>query len=356
MKDKKRDSMVAGLVAASMIGSQIPALASNQSTGNNYDYSNSESFDVKRVIESLYQKQMNSLVPVLEELKQFYEQVDTNNIIKTAYKNAYEMINMDLDYMMVSYGVSNYYQFIPNSQDYLKDIIRNNQLLGSLRIKPSGSSREPDYGIIPDENSQLGFRKKTDEDKKLIDEYTNILNKAEYVDPSLISLIVAVEQNEQIDDTLLTVLDSIYHNQNIYLNNVKTELTDFYENVDINNIIKEAYSSAYDAYNMPIDDTGLYENKDLNDYLNIISRNNLILSNLFIKTTSNARDTDYGVIIDKNSEYGFRIKTEEDKELLKKYSEIVGKNLNDLPIVNDELMQFLNYACTKVNTQGQTLR
>ncbi len=339
MDDKTKAKIGAGIIAGTMIGGGMPVLAAENKPVENYSnesYVDFAEIDTQKVLENLYEEQMNTLVPALENLKKFYTDVDTKNIIKTAYRSAYEKVFTDLGYMIVNYGGTSYYNYIPATQDYLGEIIKNNNLINDLRIRPAGNAREPDYGIITDPSTALGFRTKTEEDRALIDSYSNILDKVKYIDNSVISLIVAINNNENIDEVLLYALKNIYEEQRNYLYSVKPQLENFYTDVDTKNIIKTAYSYAYDALKIPLDDSILLDEQTnlTNVYISLISRNNNILNSLKIKSAGNARDTDYGVIMDPNSEYGFRIKTEEDKNLIEQYSSIIENR----PIISNDLL------------------
>ncbi len=342
MNEKTKAAISAGLIAGGMFGSSLPVLADDNNINyeNDTTYMDMATFDTSKVVESLYQQQMNALVPALEKLQNFYTTVDTNNIIKTAYKGAYEKAFTNLGYMKISYGNSNYYNYVPASQDYLGEIIKNNELIGALKIKPAGTGREPDYGIIPDSNSAMGFRTKTEEDRRLIDEYTSILSEAQIIDSSVISLIVAINNGEALDDVLLYAVKDVYQNQKNYLDIVKPELINFYKNQDSKNIIKNGFDTAYTALNIPTDDSALYTDEQPSSFIPLIIRNNEIFSRLRIDVAGNGREPDYGVIRDPESDYGFRQKTEEDKQLIAEYTKILGKT----PIVSPELIALFNYA------------
>ncbi len=352
MAEKNKKALASGLIAASLIGSTTPALASQNVEENIEEatYSDIETIDTQKVVESLYEKQMNTLVPVLEELKEFYTNIDTDNIIKTAFKPAYEKVFTDLGYMKISYGSTSYYNYVPVSQDYLGEIFKNNELINALRIKPMGTARDPDYGIMTDPNSEMGFRTKTEEDRALIDSYTNILNKTKTINQSVISLIVAINNGEDLEDVLLYSLRSTYEEQRKYLNTILPELEKFYSEVDTQDIIKNGYNNAYEAINMPTDEAVFNDMEEIDAYLSLISRNNNILNSLRIEVAGTARDTDYGVIMDPSSQYGFRLKTEEDKALIEQYSNIIGQR----PLVNNDLMTLFSQAkalCQNVKTR-----
>ena len=138
-------------------------------------------------LKDLYQYQMNYLYNTIKDLKEFYLNEDKNDIIKNAYPNAYDVINYDFtkDAYYISMG-----QFIAkNEEDYAKLIIKNNELIRSLNIKSLGNGRDPEYGIIKDSSSELGFRKKTLEDKELINEYTDIVGNLNVLPISVIECL-----------------------------------------------------------------------------------------------------------------------------------------------------------------------
>ena len=292
-------------------------------------------------LKDLYQYQMNYLYNTIEELKEFYLNEDKNDIIKNAYPNAYDVINYDFtkDAYYISMG-----QFIAkNEEDYAKLIIKNNELIRSLNIKSLGNGRDPEYGIIKDNNSELGFRKKTLEDKELINKYTDILGNPFIISSDLLKVLSTDEVNEE---DLLNALESVINNQINFIKSTQNKLRKFYDETDSKNIIKNAYDSAYLSYNSLIGvmyttdgyghysvvrDNSLSTSELIKNYLDIIKENNILIGNFKIKSLGNSRDPEYGIIKDSSSELGFRKKTLEDKELINEYTDIVG-NLNVLPI------------------------
>ena len=85
---------------------------------------------------------------------------------------------------------------------YIDLIERNNRIIAGFRIKASGNGRDPEYGVIPDSNSEYGFRRKTDEDKFLIDNYTLLVQNTYSVDYSILNLLNSVNQRVIKDRTL----------------------------------------------------------------------------------------------------------------------------------------------------------
>lgn len=296
---------------------------------------------IESVLESIYQNQMEYLVPTISKLKEFYETKDTEDIIKNGYDYAYDVINIDLDYYVIYNGTD--YTYRPKSINLMDAIEKNNMLIHSLKIKALGNGRDPEYGVIKDNNTELGFRLKTEEDKKLIDEYTEIVGESYFADENILRLINGIKNNDDIEELLLAALDSTYDKQMAYIYEVRDNLKTFYEEKDSNNIIKEAYPNAYNSFN---EDLNVYyvsytknfidkdilannemTNKEMIDkYIELVKRNNGIINSFRIKTLGNARDTDYGVIKDGKSELGFRIKTEDDKQLIDEYSECLKEN------------------------------
>ena len=296
---------------------------------------------IESVLESIYQNQMEYLVPTISKLKEFYETKDTKDIIKNGYDYAYDVINIDLDYYVIYNGTD--YTYRPKSINLMDAIEKNNMLIHSLKIKALGNGRDPEYGVIKDNNTELGFRIKTEEDKKLIDEYTEIVGESYFADENILRLINGIKNNDDIEELLLAALDSTYDKQMAYIYEVRDNLKTFYEEKDSNNIIKEAYPNAYNSFNEDLNayyvsytknfiDKDILANNEMTNkemidkYIELVKRNNGIINSFRIKTLGNARDTDYGVIKDSKSELGFRIKTEEDKQLIDEYSECLKEN------------------------------
>ena len=344
-----KEKVTAALTAAGLLtGVGVQAQASTNGYETNEQITSNE-VDTNTVLDSLYQEQM--LIPVIEQLKAFYSTVDNKDIIKKAFPNAYSLLDANLGYTVISYG-TNTKTYIPNSQDYIKDINRNNQFILALKIKPAGNSRDIDSGLIRDENAMNGFRLKTDEDKQLIDEYSSILANAKIIDENLIALINSLNNNEDITDDLQSFLWDTYQKQITYLNQVKSALNNFYNEIDVNNVIKRGYPSAYNAYSFEIHDDLENINTNINETLyGIIMRNNELINNLEIFDPTSARNNDYGIIMDADTEYGFRTKTEEDKKLIEQYNNIIANS----PKINQEIINMLNMALEKSFNSSQTL-
>ena len=87
------------------------------------------------------------------------------------------------------------------SEELVNLIRENNNMISMLSIKPAGNGRDPEYGIISDSNSELGFRKKTKEDMELINKYTDLVEIDN--DYSLISLFDYAKDNKLKNDYTL---------------------------------------------------------------------------------------------------------------------------------------------------------
>lgn len=136
---------------------------------------NEEEFNT--ALDEIYQSQMSYLIPAQERIRTFFETVDNKDIIKTGYSGAYNAAYADLECEVRNYGIGAY-RYVSNNPDLLAAIKNNNILISSLNIKRSGSARDTDFGVIIDPNAPAGIRTKTEEDLKLIDEYTqNIGNQ-----------------------------------------------------------------------------------------------------------------------------------------------------------------------------------
>ncbi len=344
-----KEKVTAALTAAGMLtGVGVQAQAST----NGYETElQTNAVDLNVVLDSLYQEQMNSLIPVIEQLKAFYSTVDNKDIIKKAFPNAYSLLDANLGYTAISNGTS-IKTYIPNSQDYIKDINRNNEYIMALKIQPAGNSREIDSGLIKDENAINGSRLKTAEDNQLIAEYSSILANAKIIDDNLISLVNSLNNNEDITNDLQSYLWNMYQKQNAYLSQVKVALNNFYNEIDVNNVIKKGYPNAFNAYSFEIHDNLENLNASPNEtLLGIIMRNNELINNLEIIKSTSARNTDYGIIMDAEAEYGFRTKTEEDKKLIEQYNNIIANS----PKINQEIINMLNMALEKSLNASQTL-
>ena len=334
----KKAAALSTAAMMSMAGA-TPALAQtnvNNVEAQQFDY---DINNMDNVLDDLYQQQMNYLVPTVEKLKEFYSNVDTKNIIKTGYGNAYNVINTDLGYETRSYGY-NSTVYISKNQDLVSELKKNNQLINSLKIK-STSARDTDYQMIFDGSN---LRLKTKEDNDLIDNYTNIVGYPITINENLINLLNDIKNKnyDNIDDEYLNALTEINQAQNKYIFSTKSKLKDFYENIDTKNIIKNGYNGAYNAY---LDNN--YYNIDFSDeneiesfLLESIKNNNNIITSMRINGIT-SRTPDYNVIVDPSAQMGIRQKTSEDKELIEQYSNIVGtpyvlpisviKNLENVP-------------------------
>lgn len=216
-----------------------------------------------------------------------------------------------------------------------------------MKIKADGNGRDPDFGIIFDDKTELGFRKKTDEDIELIDKYTDMVGERFIIDDSLINLLDSISKGEDVSHKLLEVLEDYYVKQMNYIDRTRNNLKEFYNSKD-SKLIKDSYLNAFNSY---IEDLNFYKishgvgyynfidmnianneylsNEDLiNYYIELIKRNNIIINNFKIKHSVSASDTDYNVIIDNNSELGFRIKTDEDKIIIDVYSNLIEESYN----------------------------
>ena len=236
---QKREKKLVAYLTALILGiSSLSVPAYAESTNNNISYSQQEINSKLVILQTLYTEQQNYLNHTIADLKQFFAEKDSKNIIKEAYPNVYETISNQLDQ---SYPLN-------SEEEYIESIKENNRLIQSLKIKPLGTGRDPEYGIISDQNSEFGFRVKTEEDKALIDGYTNILGNPLVVNEKLLKLIET--PNDEIDkEEYLSTIESLINNQINYLINVDKNLQKFYEERDTQNIIKEAYPNAYEAIN-----------------------------------------------------------------------------------------------------------
>ena len=341
IKDTKKIAAI--LTALSMTLSSGIAMASNENNvDNNVSIESTISSNtIDSVLESIYQEQMEYLVPTIEKLKEFYENKDSKDIIKNGYKNAYNAINVDLDYSKIYNGLN--YNYKPINTNLIEAIDRNNTIIYSLKIKALGNGRDPEYGIITDNNTPLGFRVKTEEDKKLIDEYTELVGDSYFADYNVLRLINAIDNNDDIEELLITALDSTYDRQMSYIYETRENLKEFYEEKDINNIIKNAYKDAYNSYTEDLNayyvsytknfiDKYILENNQMTNkeiidkYIELVKRNNRIISAFKIKPMGNGRDPEYGIINDDSTQLGFRAKTEEDYKLIDVYTNCLGKN------------------------------
>lgn len=330
---------------------------------------NNKQFNIDYVMNDIYQKQMDYLIPTIEKLKDFYNERDTKDIIKNGYKNAYNVINTDLNYYKAYNGTD--YDYISKEYNLFETIKKNNILINNLKIKSSGNGRDTDYGVIYDDSSELGFRLKTNEDIELIDEYTNIVKNNFILDNSLINLLERINNNENVNDLLLNVLEDYYERQMIYIDNTRNDLKEFYDNED-SNLIKESYSDAYNSYSSDLNafkvnygsnysfidkdianSEYLSNNELIEQYIYLIKRNNIIINNFKIKRNNSARDTDYNMIIDNNNELGFRTKTDEDKMIIDVYSNLINESYN----IGDNLVIMIEdiYNYNKDNTMIKKL-
>ena len=215
-----------------------------------------------------------------------------------------------------------------------------------LRIKRNGTARDTDFGMIKGKDGN--YRPKTEDDKALIEQYTNIFNKALYIDDTILDLVNKINNNDITDENLLMEVEQVYRNQIQYLFRTKSNLENFYEEKDTKDIIKNGYPSAYSVIQAKIDDSVLYDRNDVKLFIEAIKRNNRLISQLRIKSYGTARDTDYGVILDPTTELGFRSKTDEDKALIDEYTNILG-TLKTYP---EEFITLLEQAQSKINTQS----
>ncbi len=343
MQNKTKAKIAGTLAALTAFGTTTPALANDEI--NLDSYIEQDMVSVEEVLHFLYEKQMNSIIPVVEELNNFYTYIDNKDIIKSAYPRTYQNLDLDLGYIQRSYG-STYYDYVPNDGDYLNGIIKNNHFLLSLKITLDGSGREPTYGVIPDTNTEQGFRMRNSEDIELMSTYNDILNRANLVSENLLKVVNNYDSVSE--DDLLMALKDIYESQKDYLNEIMPKLAYFYEQVDTENIIKNGFSNAYQAFLTPRDDSAIYNTTDIiNSYLSVIIRNNEIINNLLI-----SEDAGYGVIIDDAAEYGIRQKTDKDKELIENYKKLVG-NYYSNPTLDYSVINLLNQSAK--NIQNKTL-
>ena len=338
MENKTKAKIAGTLAALTALGTSTPALASDDVYVDSYI--EDDMVSVEEVLHFLYEKQMNSIIPMVEELNNFYTYVDNKDIIKSAYPRTYQNLDLDLGYIQRSYG-STYYDYVPNDGDYLNGIIKNNHFLLSLKITLNGSGREPTYGVIPDNKSEQGFRMRNSEDIDLISDYNAILNKACLVSENVLNVVANYDSVSEND--LLMALKDIYEDQTNYLNEIMPKLAYFYEQVDVDNVIKKGFSNVYQAFLTPRDDNAIYNTTDaVNNYLSVITRNNEIINGLLI-----SEDAGYGVIIDENAEYGIRQKTDKDKELIENYKKVVG-NYYSNPILDYSVINLLNQSAKNV--------
>ena len=346
---KKGKMILASFVIGTTMLNGVGVCANND-TLTNISYSDTN-LSINNNLNDIYQKQMSYLVPTMNKVKEYFNNKDKKDIIKIGFPNAYLISKNNLD---IKYNLSN--------EELLNIIRNNNRILSILSIKPFGNGRDPEYGIIHD-NSRLGFRKKTEEDKELINEFVSLIDYRAYVNNDILSLIDKINNNEYISDTLLSVLRSTYSKQiNLILKN-RESLKDFYENIDTKDIIKTSFPSAYESYTKDIDyikysfnqyvlnEVNVNENDLIDNYISAIKENNTIINNFKIKPAGNGRDPEYGIIYDSSSNLGFRKKTEEDKELINKYSDLVE-------IDNDyNLISLLSYAKDKkLNNDYQKMK
>ena len=189
MDDKTKAKIGAGIIAGTMIGGSMPALAAPEQPGeiySNENYVDSAEIDTQKVLENLYVEQMNTLVPALENLKKFYTDVDTKNIIKTAYSYAYDAFQKPLNDSILLDEQTN----VTNA--YISLIIRNNNILNSIITS---------YGVIMDPNSEYGFRIKTEEDKNLIEQYSRIIENRPIISNDLLDLFIKAQSLTQSGPT-----------------------------------------------------------------------------------------------------------------------------------------------------------
>ena len=314
----------------------------------NYElYSNyiNSSIDIDNVLNYIYQNQMNYIVPTLNKLKDFYKNVDTEDIIKNAFPLNYSIVNKELNYD-ISYDGKNY-NYVSFNNNKLEDIKNNNILINSLRIVDQSNARDSNYGTIMDSNNKNGFRVLTEKDKQLISKYNSLLSDRFIINDNLINLVEKVvnNDNDNLENMLLISLKTTYNDQIKYIYDTRKKLEYFYENIDSENIIKNSYSDAYNSYtkdlNYIIVDTGgtyIFLDKDIEldhnmsieekieKYVEKVRENNTIIFNFNIKNGGSSRDTDYGLIKDANSEYGYRKKTDEDNVLINNYTDLIGDN------------------------------
>ena len=330
MENKTKAKIAGTLAALTALGTTTPALANNDV--NVDSYIEDDMVSVEEALHFLYEKQMNSIIPVVEELKNFYPSV-------------YQNLDLDLGYIQKSYG-SNYYDYVPRDGDYQNGIIKNNQFLLSLKITLDGSGREPTYGVIPDAETEQGFRMRNSEDIELLRTYNNILKKACLVSENVLNVVNNYDSVSEND--LLMALKDIYEDQTNYLNEIMPKLAYFYEQVDVDDVIKKGFSHVYEAFLTPRDDSAIYNNTDvINNYLSIITRNNEIINGLLIP-----EDAGYGVIVDEAEEYGIRQKTDKDQALIDSYKNVVG-NYYSNPILDYKVINLLNQSAKIVQNRNK---
>lgn len=170
---KKGKMILASFVIGTTILNGVGVYASND-LSTNVSYSTNDS-SVDYILNNIYQKQMSYLIPTMKRINEFFDSKDKNDIIKIGFPNVYEMSKNNLE---IKYNLT--------SEELVNLIRENNNMISMLSIKPAGNGRDPEYGIISDSNSELGFRKKTKEDIELINKYTDLVEIDN--DYSLISL------------------------------------------------------------------------------------------------------------------------------------------------------------------------
>ncbi len=157
---------------------------------------------------------------------------------------------------------------------------------------------------------------------------------------------VSLNQEESMLEVGLdSTIDSLYQQQMNYLVTTQKRLQDFFEKVDTKGIIKTAfpltYSVAYADLNCQTINYGPGAYKYISnnpDLLAEIEKNNTMISTLRIQRSGNSRDTDYGLIADTNSLNGFRLQTEEDRQLIKQFTQVVGYRY----LISDSLLNLLS--------------
>ncbi len=318
---------------------------------DNFVTNSIDDINMSLVLNSLYQEQMEYLVPTIDKLLEFYEHSDTENIIKIGFPEAYKAVKTDLNYYKIYNGVSYEYK----SKNDVKDaIINNNKIIGNLKIKPAGNGRDPEYGIIKD-NSELGFRIKTNKDKELIDNYTEIVGERFFVDQEILNLIDGLENTNDIEDVLIKALKNTYNTQIKKIKLLRENLNPYYQDEDSEYFIKNSYTYAYDSYskdlnyyriNYGANAYGYYPKYDFSNvsneeliqtYIDLIKENATIINNFNIERTGSARDTDYNMIKDGDK---YRIKTDKDKEFISKYTELLRGRVYS----NSQLIKLFEYS------------
>ncbi len=345
---KKGKMILASFVIGTTILNGVGVYAGNDlSTSVSYSTNDSR---VDNILNNIYQKQMSYLIPTMKRINEFFNSKDKNDIIKIGFPNVYEISKNNLE---IKYNLT--------SEELVNLIRENNCMISMLSIKPAGNGRDPEYGIIRD-NSELGFRKKTDEDKALINEFVSLIDYKAYLSNDVLNLVSKLNSNEDISSTLLNALRSTYSRQISLILKNREALKDFYDNVDTKGIIKNSFTSAYESYTKelnyikyPFNQYVLNEidvsNEDLiNNYMSAIKENNIIINNFKIKPAGTGRDPEYGIISDSNSELGFRKKTKEDIELINKYTDLVEMD-NDYSLIS-----LFDYAKDKKLKNDYTLK